>query len=114
MADARVEAEPSTRPGRGLEIATWVMVGMNLLTLAVLAVPGAAVVALQDQITHQFDEGYAGSDAAVTGYWIGVAACTVLGNGLAIWRRRDWGLAFAIGAAAGCWIVLGVTAEGAF
>ncbi|GEK80224.1 hypothetical protein [Agrococcus baldri] len=111
MADAS-GAVASARQGRALEIATWVMIGLNVLALMALAMPGAAAIELQEQLEHQFDEGYVQSNA-VTVYAIGLAACTIVGNGLAIWQRRSWGLAWAIAAAAGCWIVFGIVGGGA-
>lgn len=103
-------AARQSRRELGLEIATWAMIGLNLVALAVLLVPGAAAVQLQEELEHQFDDTHVMSNA-VQVYFVGVALCTVVCNGLAIWQRRSWGIAWAILAAVGCWIVFGVATE---
>lgn len=98
------------RAGGVLAVLTWVMVGLNALALFMLIVPGAAMVELQEQVSQQFEDAPSPTGAGAL-YWIGVLGISAALNALAVWRRRDWGLAIAVLAAVGCWIVWGVALE---
>ncbi len=107
--DPAVVGEPGgaalpSRRERALEIATLTAISLNLLALAILGALGAAAVELQSEVTH-FDAGTEAPGGIVAGYWIALGVATVVLNGLAIWQRRSWGLAWAALAAVACWSV---------